>query len=214
MTAVTTGNYISANPETLDFGLCVLNSVYQLPFAIKNNDKLPHCLSLKFPKRLAANLRASTTNVIVQSKDKVLIYLKLIPRSDILQQDNSYYDEDTNLLQFPVYIYVSEKSAVEVPPIKIVIFAAVFQPLPLNLVPVRKSRGSVSESITFLLIMGECTTREMVFGKIAITNESEVVQHFAFLNLPEVSLICIFFQVKFNKYCSVLPFLLIMVLEL
>lgn len=151
---------------------------------MKNNDKLPHCLALKFPKRLANNLRASATNVIVQPHQKILVYIKLIPRNDTIQ-DNQYYDEELNLLKFPIYVYVSEKTAANVPPIKIELFAALYQPLPLILTPIRKSEGGSNDDLLFTLILGDCTTRETLYGKIAITNESHVIQHYGFLNLPE-----------------------------
>lgn len=151
---------------------------------MKNNDKLPHCLALKFPKRLANNLRTSATNVIVQPHQKLLVYIKLIPRNDTIQ-DNQYYDEELNLLKFPVYVYVSEKTAAHVPPIKIELFAALYQPLPLILTPIRRSEGSSNDNLLFALILGDCTTRETLCGKIAITNESHVIQHYGFLNLPE-----------------------------
>lgn len=169
--------------------MCVLNSVYQLPVAVKNNDKLPHCLIIKFPKYLSRNLRASATNIIVQPKSKTLVYLKLIPRINIIEEDNPYYNENMNLLRFPVFVSISEKHTQDVPPIKIFLFAIIYPPLPLSLKPIRRSRMSFTESVLFMLTMGNCTTRETICGKISITNESEIVQHYGFFNLPEVSLL-------------------------
>lgn len=156
--------------------------------SIKNNDKLPHSLLFRFPKCLSNNIRASPNSIILQAQQKTFIFLKLIPRKiNIIEEDNPYYDEDLNLLKFPVHIHVDteKNSSILVPHIKIMLFAALYQPLSLMLKPIRRSRTSISETVSSFII-GECTTNETVYGKISITNDSDVVQHFGFLNLPQV----------------------------
>ncbi|KAK4878049.1 hypothetical protein RN001_010555 [Aquatica leii] len=187
ITAEITGHFIEVEPLTIDFNVCVFNSVYHLPFKIINTSNLPYCVSIKFPSSLKHYLWSDAHQVMIQGGATNTYQLKFIPRSGITRC-SKYYDEDTNILEFPVYISISKKHST-IPPRKVVVVAVISEPngLALSSCDMHTYYNKfcdVDESNECIIDLGQCTTAETVYTTLKLTNNSNVFQIFGFINLP------------------------------
>lgn len=90
------------------------------------------------------------------------------------------------VLEFPIYLCVRSKNYLDTPPTKIVAFAVLTESLGVIIRPICKLNTTCNECNDLVMDLGECTTKETVIGKFGVSNESFVVQHFGFLDLPQV----------------------------
>ncbi|XP_031353716.1 cilia- and flagella-associated protein 74-like [Photinus pyralis] len=173
LSAEISGPFIEVAPLTLDFGTCVFNSVYQLNFNIRNTAHLPHGLEVKFPSSLAKHLLTNANNIIIQAESVNTYYVKLIPRSEMME--TKFYTPETRILEFPVYVCLSSK----VPPCKMVVTSILTEANGLTISCDDMRFGSS------VIDMGVCTTAETVYTTLNLTNNSHVFQVYGFVDLPE-----------------------------
>lgn len=78
--AETTGLFILVDPESLDFNVCVFNSVYQRSFEIRNLTKLPKRVVVKLPVALSGYLKCKNHEILLQPFSSFPVVLKFMPR--------------------------------------------------------------------------------------------------------------------------------------
>lgn len=87
-----------------------------------------------------------------------------------------YFDKDTNLLSFPVWVSVSDVGAPASPPLEVTVMALVAPPCPLTISP-------------SCLPLGQVSTQETVCADIVLVNHNVNCSYtYCFHNLPEVRL--------------------------
>lgn len=179
LSAEITGPFIQVAPLTLDFGTCVFNSVYQLNFNIRNAAHLPHGLEVKFPSSLSKHLLTNANNIIIQAESVNTYYVKLIPRSEMME--TKFYTPETRILEFPVYVCLSSKVLRDVPPCKMDVTSILTEANGLTVSCDDMPFGSSA------IDMGVCTTAETVHTTLNLTNNSYVFQVYGFVDVPEVT---------------------------
>lgn len=76
-----TGHILTAQPDILDFGVCIINTMYQLHFEVKNISKSLKKLNLKFPRELRYYLSSDlNTTLLLGPSERRVIWIKFIPR--------------------------------------------------------------------------------------------------------------------------------------
>ncbi|KAF5284233.1 hypothetical protein FQR65_LT00233 [Abscondita terminalis] len=195
VSAEVTGNFVEVEPLTLDFGVCVFNSVYNTSFRVSNRAPIPHLVGLKFPISLKKMLRSNAHDVMIQGRCTNTYCLKFVPRKDILQC-GKYYDRGTRILEFPVYVCVLSKKFLTVPPCKMVVVAVITEDNGLSLscgdfrfatyrhACCDEDVCNCESHAEYVVDLGDCTTAEAVYTDLIIANNSYVSQVFGFVNLP------------------------------
>ncbi|KAF5284925.1 hypothetical protein FQA39_LY16880 [Lamprigera yunnana] len=196
ITAEVVGSFIEVYPLTIDFQICVFDSVYQLPFKVVNTSYLPHSIGIKFPSSLKEYFSNNVKKSTLRGESSNQFFVKFIPRVDIVRE-TKYYDASTCILEFPVHIVVTEKHT-NVPPSTITIVAILTEANGLSLTfcdpsystyycdNCRMSKDCTCDTTAeYVINMGECSTTETVHTEMQLTNNSYVFQVYGFLNLPK-----------------------------
>ncbi|KAF2893016.1 hypothetical protein ILUMI_13156, partial [Ignelater luminosus] len=136
ISAETTGKFIEISPSSLDFAACVFSSVYQLSFVVHNKASIPHGIGVKFPSCLKPYLSASENDVYIPSKSHKKISIRFIPRKEIIFKDEiTYYNRETKILEFPIYVTTTSKNYIDIPSTKVKVFAILTEANGLTLRP-------------------------------------------------------------------------------
>lgn len=99
-----------------------------------------------------------------------------------------HFNAQTNILDFNLKIEVLDNKFKDVPPTILNSYAILTEANGLILYPVNMEHTRDFHE-TFILNIGECSTKESVYADIKLINQSYTIQHYAFLNLPDVSLL-------------------------
>lgn len=99
---------------------------------------------------------------------------------------NTYYNQENRILEFPIQLCPLSKAFRDVPPTKLVAYAILDNSLDVFVELEEEKHIKTTKSDEICLDMGSCSTKESVIGKFKVINETDVPQHYGFLNIPEV----------------------------
>lgn len=99
---------------------------------------------------------------------------------------NFYYNRENRILEFSVQLIPLSKAFRDVPPTKLFAYAILDNSLDVFVESEEEKYTSTTKSDEMCLDMGSCSIKESVIARIKIINETDVPQHYGFLNLPQV----------------------------
>lgn len=98
-----------------------------------------------------------------------------------------YYDPYTNILNFPIRIFLLSSKRLNIPPTILTVYAILSEPDRIKL-RFKDETLQEEENDMPVINIGHVTTHETVLIDFVIENVSSVPQEFGFLNLPQVIL--------------------------
>lgn len=105
-----------------------------------------------------------------------------------MEERTPYFNKETSILEFPIQVWVKCQQICDVPCLKLTTFAIVTDPSNIFLKhPCIFEGPDVKPSN--LVNLGQCSVYESVYTDIEVINNSHVLQHFYFPDLPEVCVI-------------------------
>ncbi|KAK1124219.1 hypothetical protein K0M31_006594 [Melipona bicolor] len=169
--AEVTGYQIYLDPPCVDLGIVMIDSdVCQQSFNIVNNGRSPVNILMKIPKNLKNQASVYPKSTIVQSESCSKINVRLIPKSSIVEVSKRFYEPISNMLEFPIQVQIMSQGSEKPPPLMLKVLATLTTSRGLTLEP-----GYVE--------LGYVHTHESVYAELTLTNESLLIQEYAFIDL-------------------------------
>ncbi|CAH1155492.1 unnamed protein product [Phaedon cochleariae] len=178
--AEVTDHFITVSPDILDFGVCILNSIYQLGLDINNTSSTTQAIAIKFPSSLGDYIRSDVTNLYVPPRATRKIWLKLSPRKSLFSDSETHFDKQTGILEFPIHVCTMSKNYALIPPVRAKIFAVLTEAngIAISAKTTEYQRGDIVD-------LGECSIYETVVTDLVIENRTLSPQIYGFLDLPQ-----------------------------
>ncbi|KAL1502831.1 hypothetical protein ABEB36_007918 [Hypothenemus hampei] len=179
-----TGHFLTATPEFLDFGTCMLNSCYQMSFDLHNGSSSSQAVIIKIPSHLSEMIQSDISTIFMPSKSTRTIFLRFRPRNSIFQR-YSDVNKSNCLLNFYVQICIASKLHQDVPPINLEVYAITdsFEDLTITC----ESTENLSNFLNTILIdLGDCSVYETIWTDIYLSNNTASTQFCGFVDLPQI----------------------------
>ncbi|XP_031772816.1 uncharacterized protein LOC105735695 [Apis florea] len=139
------------------------------------------------PKNLRNHVSVHPKSTTVDAKSRCKINVRLIPESNILTSSKRFYNPVSNILEFPIKVQILSQDSQERPPPLIMKTIASLTPC----------NGLILEPAS--IDLGFVHTHESVYAELTLTNESLLIQEYAFIDLPLSA------DIQPNNYGFILP---------
>ncbi|KZC08651.1 hypothetical protein WN55_11236 [Dufourea novaeangliae] len=166
--AEVTGSQIHLDPPCIDLGVAMMDSdVCQQTFNIINTGRSSVQISMGTPKRLGSQVTVYPRSTILQPEASSTISVRLKPESSIPHLSRRYYDATSSILEFPLHVQILTQKEEKPPPLILKVLA--------SLTTFREPAD---------IDLGVVYTHESVYTELTLTNDSLLIQEYAFVFLP------------------------------
>ncbi|XP_069672666.1 cilia- and flagella-associated protein 74-like [Periplaneta americana] len=160
-------------PPVLDLQLCCMDGeICQGSFYVCSLTKTPTAVSLSVPPALRKHVSVHPKTAFLQSNEEQRMSVRLAPSCSLGTDAPEFYNVMTEVLEFPVLIHIKGAPYGDCAPLQLTVLAVVTPSHALSILPA---------SIDF----GTVTVLETVKCPLSLTNNSQAVHEFGFLNLPQ-----------------------------
>ncbi|KAG6794591.1 hypothetical protein HZU73_10156 [Apis mellifera caucasica] len=181
------GHQIRLDPLCIDLGIVMIDSdVSQQTFNVFNIGHTMVELLIKTPKNLGDHVSVHPKSTTIDPKSSCKINVRLIPESNIITSSKRFYNPLSNILEFPIKVQILSQDLEKPPPL---IMKTVASLTPCN--------GLILEPAS--IDLGFVHTHESVYAELTLTNESLLIQEYAFIDLPLSA------DIQPNNYGFILP---------
>ncbi|XP_031364174.1 uncharacterized protein LOC116184991 [Apis dorsata] len=148
-------------------------------------------LLIKTPKNLIDHVSVHPKSTTIDAKSHCKINVRLIPESNIITSSKRFYNPVSNILEFPIKVQILSQDSERPPPL---IMKTIASLTPCNGL-ILGMGGNKSFARKFVIPspvptepasidLGFVHTHESVFAELTLTNESLLIQEYAFIDLP------------------------------
>ncbi|XP_057653697.1 uncharacterized protein LOC130892333 [Diorhabda carinulata] len=179
--AYITGPFISVFPEVLDYEICSINSVYQLPMDIKNSSSTTQAVAIKVPFSIKDYVKPDVINIYLPPMATRTVIIRLVLGKNIM--NTIYFDKELSLLKLNIQVCILTKNYNEIPPVIATVYAVITVSNILSINPVDNTFVNYMSNC-LILDVGKCTIFESVYTDIEVKNNSLIPQIYGFMDVP------------------------------
>ncbi|KAI5101538.1 cilia- and flagella-associated protein 74 isoform X1 [Silurus meridionalis] len=151
----------------MDLKICMYNRLYQDCIEVQSRASTALRLTFDICKKLRNHMDILPKTAYIQAKSSFHAHLKFLPRCSLSEDAKSFFDQDTGVLEVPLYIQVAD----QVKPVPFTIHAVV------TTSDFKFDRTEVD--------FGHCTVFDAVQTTVRLTNLSLLPQDFGFVAIPK-----------------------------